>query len=457
MSIQQTDIVILGAGLTGLTTAFYLRKAGFKVLVLEKEKQVGGVIRTHHEMGFTYESGPNTGVIGSEELVKLFDDLGLEFELPGKTAKERWIWKDGRWHAIPTGLLPAVKTPLFRFKDKLRILFEPFRKAGNNPDETLSDMVRRRMGDSFLDYAVDPFISGIYAGDPDKLITRYALPKLYALEQNYGSFIRGAVKKKKLPKTDLEKRVTRGVFSVQGGLEGLIQALYNAVGSNNILCDVHNLTINHSPNGFFCNFINIHGRQCIQSSRVISTVGSHLIPQIFDFISDEELLPFKNLRYAGVVQVLAGFRQWRGLEIKSFGGLVPSTERKDILGILFPSALFENRAPKGGALLSFFIGGIKHPELYAKNDEEIGAIVRNSLKEMMLCSDEPDLFRIFRYQQAIPQYERGTGERLNMIHQIETQYPGLILAGNLKDGIGMADRVRQAAGIAAKIVNEKLI
>ncbi len=454
MKMLQADIVIIGAGLTGLTLAYYLRQAGFKVLVLEKEKQVGGVIQTHHEMGFTYESGPNTGVVGSSELVKLFDDLGLEFEVPGKTALERWIWKGDCWHAIPTGLITAVKTPLFRFEDKLRILVEPFRKAGNNPDETISEMVRRRMGDSFLDYAVDPFISGIYAGDPDKLITRYALPKLYALEQNYGSFIRGAIKKKKLPKTALEQRVTRGVFSVYGGLGKLIKTLESKIGSENILCDVSELKVNHVDNQFITNFRIEQDDYQFISSRVISTIGSHHLPRVFSFISEEQALSFTNLRYAGIVQVVAGFQQWKGLEIRSFGGLVPSSEKKDILGILFPSALFENRAPKGGAILTFFIGGIKHPELYAKGDEEIVAIVRKSLSEMMKCSDDPDLLRIFRYQQAIPQYESDTGERLQMVHQLEKQYPGLIIAGNLKDGIGMADRVKQAANIAAGIISE---
>jgi oxygen-dependent protoporphyrinogen oxidase len=312
------------------------------------------------------------------------------------------------------------------------------------------------MGESFLNYAVDPFVSGIYAGDPDKLITRYALPKLYALEQNYGSFILGAVKKKKLPKTELEQRVTRAVFSVRGGLAKLIQALVAAIGSENILYDVSDLKARRTERGFSSVFCNAQEDFQINSGRVISTIGSHHIPEVFSFISGEESLHFKSLRYAAVVQVVAGFKQWSGLQIKSFGGLVPSSEKKDILGVLFPSALFTNRAPKGGALLSFFIGGIKHPELFSKSDDEITDIVCKSLKKMMLCDEVPDLLRIFRYPKAIPQYEKGTGERLNMIQQIEQKYPGLIIAGNIKDGIGMADRVKQSAMIVEKIIAEKI-
>lgn len=457
MPDQQKDILIVGAGLTGLTIARYLQKAGMHVTIVEKNSSPGGVIQTISEDGFTFESGPNTGVVGSPELVQLFDELGLEFEVPGNTANERWIWKKNRWHALPTGLIPSVKTPLFRLRDKLRVLGEPFRSKGSDPDETLSDMVRRRLGDSFLDYAVDPFIGGIYAGDPDKLITRYALPKLYALENNFGSFIRGAIKKKKMPKTHLEARVTRKVFSVKGGLSRLTEALVSEIGEDNIITKADEISIEPFAGGFRSIFIRNGARETIQSRLVISTVESHSIPAIFPFINDEQKQTFRALRYAGVVQVVAGFKEWKGIPIKAFGGLVPSAEKKDILGILFPSALFSGRAPENGALLSVFIGGIRRPELSKLNDDAIRTIVQNALKEMMHCEVAPDLFKIFRYERAIPQYEINTGERLQVISDIEAQYPGLYLAGNLKDGIGMADRVKQAIQLATQINNQSII
>ena len=194
------------------------------------------MIQTHREEGFTFESGPNTGVLSNKEIALLFDDLGEHCTLEtgqGKS-KKRYILKNGRWEPLPSGLISAVSTPLFTLKDKFRILGEPFRKPGNNPDESVADMVIRRMGKSFLDYAVDPFISGIYAGNPSRLVTRYALPKLYALEQNYGSFIRGSIKKSRVPKSDEEKKATREVFSVRGGMGSLIAALEKEIGKDRI-------------------------------------------------------------------------------------------------------------------------------------------------------------------------------------------------------------------------------
>ncbi|MBP6610680.1 MAG: protoporphyrinogen oxidase [Paludibacter sp.] len=180
MNTETKDVIIIGAGLTGLSLAYYLKKAGKNMLIVEKSKHIGGVIDTKTEDGFTYETGPSTGVLGSLELVELLEDLSSNCTLQtaNESAKKRYIWKKSRWHALPSGLLSAVGTPLFSWYDKFRILGEPFRPKGGYPDESLSELVVRRMGQSFLDYAVDPFLSGVYAGDSSKLITRFAMPKL---------------------------------------------------------------------------------------------------------------------------------------------------------------------------------------------------------------------------------------------------------------------------------------
>lgn len=454
MKTLQADIVIIGAGLTGLTMAYYLKKAGLKVKVLDKKNKVGGVIQTCSEDGFTYEAGPNTGVITSPELVQLFRDLNLQFEVPGAASKQRWIWKKGKWHTLPSGLVSAIKTPLFMLKDKINILGEPFRMRGNNPDETVAALVRRRMGRSFLTYAVDPFISGIYAGDPSTLVTRYALPKLYALEQHYGSFVKGAVKKSKLPKTELEKQVTKEVFSLRGGLSKLIEALIDKMEEQDFILSVADVRINLDAAKYLTSFKKDGEEQCISSGRVITTVEGMALPSLLPFLSTDVLRKLSDIRYAKVVQVVAGYKHWQGIEIKAFGGLVPSVEKKDVLGILFPSALFENRAPEGGALLSVFMGGMKRPDIIEKSEEEIISMAEKALSEMMQATSKPDLIKVFRYDKAIPQYEKSSGLRFSAIREVEGNYPGLVLAGNVRDGIGMSDRVKQAKTVAEQILAE---
>ena len=176
---MEKKVAIIGAGLTGLTVAFYLKKKGVNFQVFEKSDKIGGVIQTVEKDGFIYENGPSTGVLGHPEAADLIEELGnaCELEIANADAKYRWIWKGDRWHALPSGLWGGISTPLFSWYDKFRILGEPFRKPGTNPNETLAQLVRRRMGESFLKYAIDPFIIGVYSGDPAKLVVKYALPK----------------------------------------------------------------------------------------------------------------------------------------------------------------------------------------------------------------------------------------------------------------------------------------
>jgi len=450
MKKENADIIIIGAGLTGLTLAYYLRKNGRMPLILERSEGPGGVIQSHTEKGFTYESGPNTGVLSTMEIAMLFEDLShhCTLETGQGGANKRYVMKNGRWEPLPSGLLSAVRTPLFTLRDKFRILGEPFRKPGSDPDESVADMVRRRLGKSFLDYAVDPFISGIYAGDPSRLVTRYALPKLYALEQNYGSFIRGSMKKGREKKSDDEKKATREVFSVKGGLGNLIAALEKEIGRERIIYGVRDLKTGYTGDGFTLSFTAKGGVFQTNCSRLVSTAGGYALPEILTFVPQEELNPILSLNYAGVVQVAAGYRKWTGTPLDAFGGLVPSCEKREILGILFPSAIFRDRAPEGGALLSVFMGGTRNRELINKSDDEITGIALGVIRKTLGADGEPDLLKRFRYEKAIPQYEATTGERLECIRELEGRYPGLILAGNIRDGIGMSDRVKQARKIA---------
>jgi len=447
----ETDVTIIGAGLTGLTLAFYLQKAGKKVTLVEREIRIGGVINTVAEQGFVYETGPNTGVLANPEIVELFGDLNgsCELEKANPLAGNRWIWKNGQWCPLPAGILSAVLTPLFTAKDKFRILGEPFRPRGKDPFETVAGLVIRRLGVSYLDYAVDPFISGIYAGDPSQLVTRFALPKLYNLEQYYGSFILGAFWKQFHSGDPRDKKATREVFSVKGGLQKLIGSLGHTVGENNIRSGMHDVTVRPVEKGFITSG---NGRGAVHSEKVITTTGSYSLPDVLPFIPKEKLGPVTRLKYAGVVQAVVGYRTWNGISLDAFGGLIPTIENRNVLGILFPSSIFSGRAPEKGALLSLFLGGIRKPGTIEKPDAEISKMVLEEIKTTLKADGpQPDLLRIFRYSHAIPQYERSSAERLACINELQEQYPGLILAGNIRDGIGIADRVKQAKHISDEV------
>jgi len=447
---ENIKVAIIGGGLTGLTTAFYLKKAGVNVDIYEKSARAGGVIHTYHEKGFTFEAGPNSGVLSRVEAAELLDDLADEctLEVADETAKARWIWKNGKWEPLPSGLIGGITTPLFTFPDKVRILGEPFRKKGDNPNETLAELVLRRMGRSFLDYAIDPFILGIYSGDPGKLVTKYAFSKLYELEQNYGSFIGGSVKKAREPKSERDKKATKVIFSVEGGLQNLINALVNKIGEENIHLNCKNLFVERN-NTFYSTNQNKN-----EYTHVISTTGAYALPTLFPFVATEHIKRITQMKYSKVVQVALGFNNWKGLPLKAFGGLVPSIEKRDVLGVLFLSSFFKNKAPENGALLSVFLGGVRRPEIAGLTDEEITEMVQKEMKQMMkLDTFEPDLVKIFRYEHAIPQYGLESEEKMKAITRVEQEFPGLILAGNIRDGIGIADRIKQGRIIAEELIS----
>jgi len=453
MDNKKKNVAIIGAGISGLVTAYHLHKQGVSFQLFEKSDHIGGVILSKQKNGFLYETGPNSGVVGNAEVADLFDELKnhCKLEIADKNAARRLIWKRGRWHALPSGIGGGVTTPLFTWKDKFGILGEPFRKKGDNPNESLAHLVKRRMGESFLDYAIDPFILGIYAGDPEYIVPKYALPKLYNLEQTYGSFIGGAIKKRKEPKTEDDKKATREIFSVEGGLERLVDALVKIIGKESIHTTCQNLQINKKDQEYEV----VNGDLKTTFTHVVSTSNASTLRSLFPFLEKRDLKPVSSLVYAKVTEVSIGFKKWKGIPLNAFGGLIPFKEDLDILGVLFMSTLFKNRAPEGGALLTTFVGGTRKPALADLSKKELKKLVgKEIMKTMNLNEFNPDLFETATHKKAIAQYGVDSGDRLEAISRIEKAHPGLYLAGSIRDGIGLADRIKQGRTVTEEILKK---
>lgn len=441
------NVVVIGAGITGLTCAFQLKRRGANVTVLECQNRIGGQINSQHIGDFIFESGPNTGVVKHPEVAELFEQLNgaCELETALESSKRRLIWKGDKFHALPSSLASALKTPLFKWYDKIRILGEPWRKKGNDPYESIGSLAERRLGKSYVEYAVDPFLSGVYAGDPYKLPARLALPKLYNLEQDYGSFIRGAIAKAKLPKTERDRKATKKVFSARGGFSNLVNALVDAIGQEHFITSALDIKIMPEGDGWQITFNKDGEQRQINASKVVTTCGAYSLPSLLPFIEKETMDDLSNLYYAPVVQVGVGIKDCGDNQWLAFGGLVPSKEKKQVLGILFPSACFEGRCPKPGATMAYFIGGRRHPEMLNKTDEEFVNLVNETLNDMLKYdkNKKADEIRVFRHEHAIPQYEASSDARLAAVEKVQAQYPTLRIAGNLRDGIGIGDRIKQ--------------
>ena len=453
---KQFSVVIIGGGLTGLSLASQLDKEGISFLLLERADRLGGQVHTLQEKGYTYEVGPNTGTVSTPEVVDFFEYAAPEamLEEADQASNSRWVWKGNQFHPIPSGIWSGLTTPLYSWKDKLSVPFEPFRKRGTDPNETVGELARRRLGKSIVDYTIDPFIGGIYAGDPYQLVTRLALPKLYNLEQKYGSFIGGAIKKAREPKSERDKKASKKIFSAVGGLENLIKAVSKKIckagevqlGVKNISIIPHKLS--SADETWVVSYTDRDGsRQSIQCHNVVTTVRGDLLPPLFTPELADKMSFIATTPYAPITEVCVGFDHLPNIPRAAFGALIPSIEKRDVLGILFPSSCFKNRTPyPDSALFTIFMGGLRTKELVLdKSQSEQEDIALRELYSMMKIPKaiKPDMVHVACYKKAIPQYDVRTGQRHQDIKRIENTYKGLYLAGGIIGGIGMANRITQ--------------
>lgn len=413
------NTLIIGAGISGLTRAWSLAKNQHPVQVWEAASQAGGAIRTVRKDGFLIEAGPNSLQNTDPRIGELISELDLSDQAltADRAASRRYILLGGKPVPTPSSPLSAITTPLLSFGAKLRILREPWiPKRTDESIESLGDMVRRRLGPEPLEHLINPMVGGIYAGNPDGLAVKYAFPKLWKLEQDHGSFIRGAFRKKAAgPKTE--------IISFRDGLQTLPQRLADRLGDR-----IH---LNHPLESLEHN-----GSQWIANGhafdRVILTSPPHRWPKSSIFAS------VPPLAYAPVVSLSLGFSvESVRHPIDGFGMLIPEKEHRDLLGVLFPSAIFPGRSPEGHHLLTCFIGGSRQPHLTELTDEELISRSLDDLKSTLGATGSPVMVNITRWNQAIPQYGLQFGDFLNALESAEAAHPGLTFAGNYRTGIGL--------------------
>ncbi len=449
MQSADKKVAIIGAGITGLTAAFELQQRGIDCTVYEASDRVGGCIKTVKEDGFLVECGPNSLLDTHPNLGKLIARLGLEDnKLPASSsAQNRFIVRDGKPIALPTSPPAFFTSKAFSTKAKLRLLREPFIKSRSNESESLADFVKRRLGQEFLDYAINPFVSGVYAGDPDKLATCHAFPKLYELEQKYGSFIKGAIKgsKERKKREEVASKDAR-MFTLDEGLEllpkRLAEKLGNAVRMEYSIAGIKRLD---------------SGRWDVGSeaySDVVLAIPAHAMTKLqapFDLSAMDEIY------YPPVTSLSLGFNANQFTHpLNGFGMLIPKIETRYSLGALFPSSIFHGRAPDGMVLLTVFVGGSQSPDRALQDEDTILAHVLDDLHDLLGLDGTPDYKRFSVWPKAIPQYVIGYEKYLNLMTRIETEHPGIHFAGHYRDGISVANSILSGLKVAEKIINHMI-
>jgi oxygen-dependent protoporphyrinogen oxidase len=458
------SVAVIGGGVTGLTVAFCLKGKGVPVTVYEASRRVGGVIQSIREGGFLAEFGPNTILETSPRIGQLVRDAGLAGRRldPDPKAEARYVVRYGRPVAMPSSPLGFFTSELFTAKAKLALLREPFvppRRDGK--EESVAEFVIRRLGREFLDHAIDALVAGVYAGDPCKLSLPEAFPKLGQLEARYGSLIKGQIFGARERKRRGEVAKDRAPkFSFDEGLQVLPDTLRERLGEAVRLEATVIGLIQGPAHGGWTVEARQDGREMRAEHSAVIYAGTayRLAEMQVQAQPPLSLAPFAEIRYPPVASVVLGFRREDVTHpCQGYGMLIPRIEGFKILGAIFSSSLFPNRAPAGHLMLTSYVGGERYPELASLPPPELVALTCQDLRVLLGVKGKPTYQHVVFYPRAIPQYTLGYGRYRGLMTEIERQAPGLFFAGHYRDGISLSDSIVSGCNVAERVGKHLLV
>lgn len=450
------SIAVIGAGITGLTAAFYLKREGIPITLYEGSGRVGGVIQSSRQEGYLAEFGPNTILETSPSITQLVQDAGLASRRldADPKAKARYVVRYRRPVAMPESPLGFFTTKLFTAKAKLAMLREPFvppRRDGK--EESVAEFVLRRLGKEFLDHAIDALVAGVYAGDPYKLSVQHAFPKLGQLEARYGSLIKGQILGARGRRERGEVAKDRAAkFSFDDGLEVLPDTLHERLGEA-IRLNTAVTRLSQTATGWTLDLSERGQEIRAEHSAVIYAGTAFRLAELkVEAQAPLSLSTFSEIRYPPVASIALGFRREDVAHpCEGFGMLIPKVEGFKILGTIFSSSLFPNRAPAGHLMLTSYVGGERFPELAALPQDKLIALTCEDLRVILGVKGKPTFQHTVCYPKAIPQYNVGYGRYRDLMAEIERKAPGLFLAGHYRDGVSLGDSILSGCKVVERV------
>ncbi len=451
---KSPTVAVIGAGITGLTAAFRLHERGFAVKVFERALQTGGAIKTIRENGYVIEGGPNSLQLGAAEVRQLIKDAGLESAMltANPAAKKRFVVRGGKFLPVPMSPGSFFGTSLFSFRTKCAIFAEMLsRTRVRTTDISLAELVRSHFTQELVDYALNPLIAGIYAGDPEKLSVRHAFPSLWEAERSHGSLLRGLMAASKAKKARGEPGMAP-IVSFQGGLQTLTDTLAAKLPPGAVQLDaaVETLIPGRPPRLVWKQA----GQPCMGGfDRVVLALPAAALAQLsFGSLAERPLAILDGIPQPPVSSLFLGYRREQvGHPLDGFGGLVPAIEHRSVLGILFSSTLFPGRAPDDHVGLTVFAGGLRQPETARLATNELLARIALDLHELVGVNTPPAFVKHTYWPRAIPQYVLGYERYLEAINQLELSASGLFVGGNVRDGISLQDCIKSGEKLARKV------
>jgi oxygen-dependent protoporphyrinogen oxidase len=457
----QVQALIVGAGISGLTVGFALRKAGISTLVVDACPRPGGVIQSMQRDGYLVECGPQS-FSGNASITSLCQDLNLlDQRVLADSKAPRYVLINGKLQNVPMG--PGLFfSPLMGGGTRTAILRDLFGKSQPpERDESVANFIRRKFSPTLLDCLVGPFVSGVYAGDPEKLSLRAAFPILHEAECASGSILRGIVPVLKQRKARVNSNTTRERPTLQTFREGnetLIRALAAKLG-NRLLSGAEAVSIkaieatpeSRSPR-FRVTIRTQPGEESVEAERLVLAASPNTAGSLLAHLNPEFETQLGAVEYAAVAVVSLGYhKEDVAHPLGGFGFLVPRSSGLTVLGTVWNSSLFPGRAPEGQALLTSFVGGATNPNAIQKSPEELSALVHREIAPILGIRKEPVFSNVTAWQRALPQYNLGHTARLAALEKLRADFPGLHFVGNHLNGPAIGTCVEHALKVADEI------
>lgn len=445
------SVAVVGAGLTGLTAALRLKQRGNRVVVYEASDRIGGSIKSERRDGYLPELGPSTLAAPAGAVASLLTELGLDDSkvTASPAARHRYVVRKGRLVRLPMSPPELLTSRLLSNVAKLAIFGEPLIEAGDSPlEESVAAFVRRRFNQEVVDYVANPLLAGIFAGDPEQLSVRHAVPQLHALERTHGSVMKAFVQMMRARReAGHGASGPGGVISFRNGLQELPDALGRELTSE-IRLRASVTQLRKGPRGWT---VGAAFQTPELYDAVVYAAPAHSLDEIdLDLPGGEKLSTLASIVHPPVAVLALGFRRDQvSHPLDGFGFLVPEVERRRVLGAVFSSTLFPDRAPEGHVMVTVFVGGTRDPDLVQADPQTLTARVLDDLRPLLGTQGDPTFRALQVWPKAIPQYVLGYGRFKEIAEDAERRNQGLVLAGTYKDGISLGDAIlsgEQAAG-----------
>ena len=471
---QPKRIAVIGGGITGLAAAHHLLElsspdAPVSVSLFEATDRLGGVAGTTRVGEYLVETGADNFITNKPAAVKLCERLSIADQLLKTEAKYRGslVLKDGRPVPVPEGFMllspakiwPVLKSPIFSWAGKLRMGLELFvPRRTETTDESLADFVRRRLGREALDRLIQPLVGGIYTSDPERLSLQATLPRFIDMERQHGSLIRAsrlqAARESRQSNEFSGSGARYSLFATpRDGMSVIFDALRQKIESQGkLVCNARVMRLESLAEGQ----MRVHFEDRYEDfNRIVLAMPAFRQAALLETLQRDDLADLcrelRSIEYASTAIVVSGHR----LEdvqhpLDSFGLVIPAIERRRVLAISFSSRKFVGRAPEGRVILRTFVGGAMQPEELLNSDAQIEQIVTDELRSILGVTGTPDFMRVVRHNESMPQYYIGHLDRVAKIRTLSQQLPGIVLAGNAFQGVGLPDCIENAEAAAER-------